>query len=191
MVPAIAGFVGVLVGAWLSDRREREQRRHAFVQRQLQDLYSPLLGLRNEIRVRSEIRCRIHDAADGEWRRLCAEVRQTADPVGGFERLEHDRSQDFKALIEYDNKQLADELIPAYRRMLITFRDNLWLAEPETRPFFNELLEFVEIWERWLAHSLPHEVVQTLGHSEERLYPFYKHLEAQHDELRRLLSGAV
>jgi len=90
MLPALAGFAGVLVGAWLTARRERERRRYSFIQRQLQELYSPLLGLRLEIRLRSELRNRLSSVADTEWKRLCQEVRQTANPIGG---LEHSESQ--------------------------------------------------------------------------------------------------
>jgi hypothetical protein len=187
LVPAVAGFVGVLTGAWLSSRREREQRQYAFVQQQLEKLYSPLLGLRAEIRLRSELRNHIQGVAGSEWQRLCAEVRNTSDPIGGFERLQDERWKDFEASIEYNNKQLTEELIPAYRRMLTIFRDNMWLAEPQTRAFFNKLLEYIEIWERWLARSIPYEVVQSLGHSEEPLHPFYEHLELQHDLLRKRL----
>jgi hypothetical protein len=189
ILPAVAGFAGVLVGSWLTARREREQRRYSFMQRQLQELYSPLLGLRLEIRLRSELRNRMSSVADVEWKRLCEEVRQTADPIGGFERLQRDSWKYFEALIDYGNKQLAQELIPAYRRMLTIFRDNMWLAEPETRVFFTPLLEFVEVWERWLARSIPHEVVRALGHSESQLHPFYEHIEAKHDNCQRQLQN--
>jgi len=75
--------------------------------------------------------------------------------------------------------------------MLSIFRDNLWLAEPETRLHFDELLKFVDIWERWLSRSIPIEVVRSLGHTEARLKTFYEHLEDKHDELRDHLSKGI
>ncbi len=53
-IPAASGLIGVTLGAWLSARREIKQRQLAFVERQLRDFYSPLLGIRNEIRMRAE-----------------------------------------------------------------------------------------------------------------------------------------
>lgn len=188
IVPVLAGLGGVLVGSWLGTRREISQRRYVFLERQLREFYSPLLGLRAEIRMRSELRASIHSAADAEWRRLCGEARETADPVDAVQKLQDRRWKDFERIIDYDNRQFTEELVPAYRRMLEVFRDNIWLAELKTRGFFNKLLEFVEIWERWLARAIPYEVVQKLGHSEETLEPFYRHLEQKHDELRERLS---
>ena len=188
VVSALSALGGLLIGSWLASKRDVSKRRYAFLERQLREFYSPLLGLRAEIRMRGELRARIHSAADAEWRRLCAEARETADPVNAFQKLEESKGRQFEGIIEYDNRQLVEELMPAYRRMLSIFRDNLWLADVETRQYFGKFLEFVELWERWLAKSIPHEVIDKLGHSEATLEPFYKHLTEQHDELRRLLS---
>ncbi len=185
--PAMFGFLGVVAGAWLTARRERAHRRYSFREKQLQDFYSPLLGLRAEIRERSEQRKNIHAVADSEWQRLCAEARQRSDPEDLL-RLQRSRWKEFEAVIDYDDRQLAQELVSAYRKMLSTFRDNLWLAEPETRPHFDDLLKYLDIWERWLAKSIPVEVVQAMGHTEESLKPFYEHIERKHDELRDHLS---
>src|ERR1039458_4431173 len=141
-------------------------------------------------RLRSELRERIRAATDNEWRRRCAEVRRLADPIAGFERLDREDGEKLRSAIDYDNKQLANELIPAYRRMLAIFRDNMWLAEPQTRQYYGALLEFNEIWERWLANIIPYYVVEALEHSEARLHPFYEHLDRKHDELRERLRQA-
>lgn len=185
-VPAASGLGGVMLGAWLSGRRETKQRRLAFVERQLRDFYSPLLGIRSEIRMRSELRVRVHNAADTEWRRLCEENRQIG--VEALQKLTEERGKEFTEIIEYDNQQLKEELIPAYRKMVNLFRDNMWLAEPETKEYFGSLLEFVELWERWLARTLPPEVIQALEHGEESLSPFYDHLQNKHAKLREKLE---
>jgi hypothetical protein len=57
-------------------------------------------------------------------------------------------------------------------------------AAADTRAFFPELVEFVELWNRSEQNSLPGEVVQRLGHGEERLNDFYAHLQQKRDELR-------
>jgi len=189
-VPAVAGLVGVAIGAWLTGRRERRQRRLAFLERQLKDFYSPMLGLRNEIRMRSELRVRIHDTAGRVWKELCERAREVSvDTLGSLSR---DRFPEFAKLIEYDNKQLQDELLPAYREMIKLFRENLWLADPDTRTYYQPLIEFVELWDRWLEKSIPGEVIERLGHSEEALQPFYAHLQQRHDSLRgRIEAGAA
>ena len=189
-VPALAGLAGVVVGAWLTGRRERNQRRLAFVERQLKDFYSPMLGLRNEIRMRSELRVRIHDAADVVWREFCEQARQVS--VEALGQISQTRGPEFTKLIDYENKQLQEELLPAYRQMAKLFRENLWLADPDTREHYQRLIEFIELWDRWLAKSIPGEVIERLGHSEDNLKPFYDHLQRRHDDLRaKIKQGKV
>lgn len=189
-VPALAGLAGVAIGAWLTGRRERSQRRLDFVEKQLKDFYSPMLGLRTEVRMRSELRVRIHDTADVVWRELCEQKRQiSVDALGAFSRT---RGPEFKQVIEYDNKQLQEELLPAYRRMAKLFRKQLWLADSDTRDHYQHLTEFIELWDRWLAKSIPGEVIERLGHSEDKLKPFYEHLQQRHDALRaKIEQGKV
>lgn len=91
-------------------------------------------------------------------------------------------------LIEHDTEHFVEELFPDYQRMLTIFRDNLWLAEAETRSHFAAFFEFVEIWNRWLKRTLPTEMVPIVGHSEEPLQPFYDHLQRKHEELQTILS---
>ena len=187
-VPALSGLVGILIGARLTSRRERGQRRHEFISRQLRELYSPLLGLRNEIRMRSEFRVKVHDAANSAWQEECERVR----PMGfeALDRFSKERFPEFGRILDYDSQRLSEDLVPLYRQMLKILRDNLWLAEPETRNHFRQLLEFVDVWDRSLAGALPHEVLAKLGHREMQLSPFYSHIQEVHDRLRwQLTSG--
>ena len=133
-IPVVTGLGGVLIGAWLTQQRERSGRRHQFLVRQLHELYAPLVGLRAEIRVRSELRVRIHNEADAAWRELVADGRHISTEAVG--RVSTERGPEFKRIVEYDNKVLAAELIPTYRRMLMILRDHLWLAEGKTREYF-------------------------------------------------------
>lgn len=187
VIPALAGFFGVVVGAWLTSRRERTQRRLAFVERQLRDFYSPLLGIRTEIRTKSELRVRIQAAASQAWTDLCANA-DGRNPQA-LRDLTESRGPQFTKVIEYDNKTFQEELLPAYQRMAAIFRDNLWLAEPETKEQYKLLMEFLDVWNRAMSGSLPYEVLQRLGHSEENLHPFYQHLQDTHDRLRAFVQA--
>jgi hypothetical protein len=174
-LPALAGFAGVIAGAALTSRRERHARRLSFRSQQLQLLYGPLLGLRSEIQALSELRLRISHAADSAWHELC-DRRGDYDEFT-FQQVMDERSPQFEAIIQYDNRKLTEALIPTYKKMLETFRDNLWLAEPETVPHFARLVEFLDVWDRWLEKTLPAEVLERLNHGEEALKPLYAHVE--------------
>src|SRR6266481_619996 len=131
-LPALSAVGGVFLGAYMSQRREIKQRRSGFIERQLRELYSPLLGLREEIRAQSELRVSIQDKADVVWERLCDKAEKSQGP-SGLKKLQEERGPIFLALIKYDNTKLREELLPTYRKMVATFRDNFWLAEPATR----------------------------------------------------------
>jgi predicted secreted protein len=186
LVPAASGFVGVLIGAWLSSRRDRSVRRLAFVEKQLASFYSPMLGIRQEIAAISLLRSRIQEEADKAWRDLTEQARQSLES-DAKERLSQ-KADAFNRVIGFDNDKLHKELLPAYRRLANLFRDNYWLAEKETRIFYPAVLAYVEIWERWVAETLPVEVWRRLDHSESHLVSFYEHIAQCHDRLREKLE---
>ncbi len=193
METLVVGLGGVIIGSlianWFTKRREQSQRRHDFIEKHLKKFYSPLLGLRSEIKMLSELRLKISNISGKAWPEGVAEARERGgiDAVGNFSATE---GPEFKKQVEYNNQQLTEKLLPAYRKMVEVFRDNLWLADEETKVYYGELVEFIEIWNRSLAKSLPREVLQRIGHSEEKLFPFYEHLQDKHDELRgKLASG--
>ena len=70
---AISALLGAVVNALLTSRREITSRKHAFVTKQLQEFYSPLLGLRQEIRVRSELREKLNTVAERVWPKMVEE----------------------------------------------------------------------------------------------------------------------
>ena len=189
-VPALAGLTGVLLGGYLSGRRESYQRRLAFVEKQLADFYAPMLGIRNEIHSRGDLRVRVHDAANVVWRELCEQARASGEEAS--RDLIENRRTEFRKLIEYDNKQLTEESIPAYKRMATIFREKLWLAEPETVAYYQQLIDFIEIWDRWLDKSIGPEILEKLNNEEEALYPFYQDLEDTTRRLReKIKSGKI
>lgn len=163
----LVGFGGVLLGAWLTGRHQQAQRRAEFLEHQLRDFYSPLVSLLDQISAKKRMREKVLHIAHED-------PRVRADHVS--------------RLIEHDSEHFVEEVFPDYQNMLITFRDNLWLAEAETRSHFPALFEFVEIWNRWLKGTLPTEMVPIVGHSEEPLQLLYEHLRRKHDELQTRLS---
>ncbi len=188
-IPAISGLVGVAIGAWLTSRREQKQRKLAFLEKQLSTFYSPMLGLRNEIKAHGAFRLRVQNEADAAWRQLCAETENL--DIEARQRISNQRGPEFTRIIEYDNTKLHEELLPAYRKMVELFRECYWLAEPETRAHYANLLAFVEIWNRWIDKTLPPEVLQRLEHGEDNLAPFYEHIEQVHSAIRQKLKDGA
>lgn len=180
----MAGFVGVVTGAWLTSRRERTQRKLDFCATQLKDFYSPMLGLRSEIRMLSELRLRIQNTALD----VLEDRTKGSSKTGPAILSAISATSEHEKLIEYDNKQLREDLLPAYREMAKLFRDNYWLADTDTRAFYRELIEYVEIWNRSQANTIPGGVLQRLGHAEAKLHPFYEHLQQKHDSLRKKIE---
>jgi len=180
--PILNTVLGALVGAvvvyYFGIRHLQIQRRLAFRERQLAEFYAPLGGLRKQIRAKSELRLKISNAADAAWQDICKSY-------AGNPMLDHEeRFAPFKRITEYDNEQLQVELMPKYREMLALFTERYHLAAPETRAFYQEFLEFVEVWNRWLSNSLPREVLGKLEHTEEKVKPFYEHLESKMQQLQ-------
>ncbi len=167
IVALVVGLGGVLLGAWLTGRHQQSQRRAEFLESQLRDFYSPLLSLLDQILAKTRLREKILRVA-------------REDP-----RVQGD---EFSRLLQHDNEQFVKEIFPDYQNMVTVFRDNLWLAEAETRRHFSALFEFVEIWNRWLNGTISAQMVGVIGHSEEPLQPFYEHLRRKHDELQTKLS---
>ena len=156
----------------------RTEKGIAFTQDQISNLYAPLLGIRYSIRAKSELRVEIGNAANVAWKQMCDRHEGQTNWYTGKEY------EPYGKIIEYDNKQLTSELLPAYREMLRIFTSNLGFADPKTREYYPELSRFIELWDRWIEHTIPAEVMEMLNHTEENLHPFYDHLEDKLDELK-------
>lgn len=186
--PAIAGLGGVWIGALLTSRQQKEQRKLAFIEKQLRYFYSPLLGIRNEVRMLNELQVKISKSADANWQKICKETHQ-ADDFDFIDKEMGKRREQFKRIIDYNNKQLTESLLPSYSRMVSIFREYYYLAVPSTCKYFCPLLEYVDIWDRWLANSIPNEVIEDLDHGERVLHPFYDEIEKTHDKFRKKLAN--
>ena len=151
IIPACAALAGAGLVGWLAACRERAARRHAILREQLEKFYSPMVALRARIRAKSETRVRIHNAADEEWR------RQVARDLGDnqLRELEDSMEPQLEKLIEEDARRLREELLPLYREMVDLFTRSMWLAEPSTRTQFALLVDHVEVFERFLAGTIP------------------------------------
>jgi hypothetical protein len=185
IVPAAAGLLGVLVGGWITGYNQKKERLHNHVREQLRDFYAPLLSMRKEIRSKSELRVKLHTMVDKAWQKRIDSVRDDPQTLIAVEKA---RGPQFDKVFDYSDKQLTNELIPQYREMLEHFKKYIWLAEPSTLTHFTTLVEYVEIWNRFMASSLPSEVLKFVDHREEKLSPFYEDLERQEKALREKLS---
>lgn len=181
LVTAGFGLIGVYVGGWLSDRREREKREVDFIIRQLTEFYGPLVSLEAEIRSWNIVNNKIISSAGQAW----GEILKEAGQYGAEQKikLHEERWPIFQKLIYEENKQFSDNVMPLYLKFFDIYKEKMWIAEPEARTYFPHLLEFIGIWQRHLKGSLPYEVLSILGHSEEKLKPLYDYIN---DNYRRL-----
>ncbi|QHP67457.1 hypothetical protein EI171_08475 [Bradyrhizobium sp. LCT2] len=179
----VGGVIGVFVTQIMTNRREAANRRVAFKKQQLEQFYGPLLAAHKELRARSELRVKLQTALDDA---------HTEDMLRtGRERLEAASDPHISAIttnVQDENQTFREVLMPRYRQMIDTFRDKMWLAERETRPFFQQLIEFVDVWDKILADKLPRSAAVTINHTEKNLTPFYEHLEKIHDRLQSEVS---
>lgn len=187
IIGALAGFSGVVIGAWLTSKREQTQRQLKFLESQLSQFYSPLLGIKNTIHRNSELRETLQSIASEQWALLNANTNQLSLNVN--KDFTDEKWPKFKKLLDYDNQKFEKELFPLYQEMVECFRKNYWLADEETRKYFPTLLQYVEVWNRNLNDALPFEVWNALDHKEASLADFYKHLESKHNQLRDQLKN--
>ena len=183
LIPAASGLVGVAIGGWLTALNQKRERREAHIKNQLSALYSPLVGIRSQIKAKSEVRLRLTNLANASWHEKFAGIE---DPARKKQIIGKDRP-DYDKLQNYNNRQQVEEIVPLYRKMLAIFTDNMWLAEPSTRSHYAALVEFVETWNRLLAQSLPPELWNEIEHKEETLEPLYADLEHHLSELSKRL----
>src|ERR1039458_4535188 len=135
-----------------------------------------MLALRAQVLAKIELRLRITGGAESAWRAMVERAYKSREAIDHVEKLTKERFPDFAKITDYDNRQLAEEIIPAYRKMLELFALKMHLAEFSTIQHFQALLDFVEIGSRSLDQSLPVEVLGRLNHSKENLFPLYEDL---------------
>lgn len=170
-----SALVGGLIVYVFGVRKFSLETRNGFIRKQLSEFYSPIAGYRKRINAKGQVRVKVSNAANEAWRDLCASYTDGRQQMENHEEL----YAPYRRIIEYDNYQLREELMPLYRKMLDIFTEKYWLADSDTRVYYQDFLEFVEIWERYLAEALPGDVILKLEHTEETLKPFYQHIESK------------
>jgi hypothetical protein len=183
-ITAAAGLLGVVAGGFITAYNQRVERRSARVKDQLESFYSPLLGMRAEIKAKSDLRQKLHAIGNAEWIKLFAGIH---DPLGK-QKMHDTHWPRYEKLLEHSETQLRDELIPLYRNMLKYFSTHMWLAEKSTLKHYTALTEFVEMWNRHLSGSLPTEVTWAVDPKESMLFPFYEDLQRNFDSLTKALK---
>jgi hypothetical protein len=185
IISAVFGLGGVFLWAWLSNRNEQRRQRRDLIEKQVQELYSPLLNIRRQVRALSELRARA--AAEAVWEELCHEASERGGPEA-LQRLSAERSTVFEVIVHDKNDQWKRELLPCYKAMLQIFQEKIWLAEETTRERFQKLTVYVELWERGLNRGIPVEVIAWRNVREAELLPLYEDLELTFRNLRAKLT---
>jgi hypothetical protein len=185
IISAVSGLGGIFLWAWLSNRNEQRRQRRDFIEKQVRELYAPLLDIRQQVRALSELRVRT--LAEGVWQELCHEGRERGGPEA-LRRLSAERSTVFEAIVHDKNDQWKKEVLPCYKAMLQIFQEKMWLAEETTRERFQKLSVYVELWERGLNRTIPVEAVAWLNVREADLVPLYEELEQTFRNLRAKLA---
>jgi hypothetical protein len=185
LLTAIIGLIGVAIGGWIANRNQKNERRHRRNAEQLR-FYAELLSIRKMILAKSELRLRLHNASHKSWKE---EIRPAIEqgPTPLVHELYARREGEFDKLSEYEDNQLRNEIIPLYRKMVDVWVANMGQAEESTQKHFAALVDFVEIWNRYLNNSLPQAVVRELTHQESSLYPLYDDIEKQVMRLKQEL----
>jgi len=189
-IGALGGAVaGAIITQVMTNARDRRTQRIAHRKQQLEQFYGPLLAARKEIRARSELRVKLQEALDAQHSTL--EAAASGGVIGRDDRINAATDKpSILANIQDEGQTFRDVLMPRYRNMIDIFRDKMWLAEPETRKYFGQLIEFVDVWDKILDGKLPRSVAPAINHTEANLKPFYTHLEEAHDRLRSEMSAS-
>lgn len=188
LVNAAVGMGAALIGVRVGLRQTKEAKRLDFIEVQLRDLYSPLLGRLRRIRASSALRVELADAANQAW--IEVQERDSKDWRG--DRAAHEAAfRPYAGLIDRDNRVLRDTLVPLYVEMREVFTKNFWLASSETQRHYAEFCRFVEIWEASLAAEIPGDVSRRVQHAESRLDGFYADLIETVSRLRQELGGSA
>ncbi len=183
----LTGFLGVLVGAYLTSRHQEKQRKLEWCQKQLQEFYAPLWAKRLEIQALSEYRLKVSDANS----------ESAADLLTGIEEIPPEKMAKHSERViqtylapdnDYNDKQLREIILPAYREMQLFFRQNLSYAEPSTIDHFITLVTFNEQWKRFVECDIPFDVGLKIRVSEDELKPLYSHLRKKTLELQDAIA---
>lgn len=184
-ISAGAGLAGVLVGGWLAGKHQKQDRQNARRSQQCMEFYAPLRAMWAEIRAKTQLRLKVHAAAQSLW----PEKFQGIENPNLKSVLDKEQAPKYERIFNYSNDQLEKDIVPLYRKMLEHFSSHMGLAEQSTLEHYVAFVEYVEIWNRFLQSSLPAEVAHKLDHKETILYPLYEDIQKNFERLRSELNG--
>jgi hypothetical protein len=75
-----------------------------------------------------------------------------------------------------------------YKKILDIIRNKGHLSDIDTIERSKYLVEYIEIWERYFSRTIDGSVAEYIGHTEERLKPFYEAVNSEFIYLRNQLS---
>jgi hypothetical protein len=169
LISAAASLCGALGGAffgsWLSDRRERRNRK-------LNDFYNPLWALQASTQIYHDLLTRMNSAAQ---RVEESKTSGKAPTTGGL--------PDQMRLKDDDFTDLTKNLMPLYRNMIDVFRTNMPAADQTAYQYYPILCNYVHSWERSVRNATSAQAWIVAGESTKVLEPFYMHLKATRDKL--------
>jgi hypothetical protein len=183
LIAASAGLLGVLIGTIAATANAKRERKIARLNMQLQEFYSPMLGVRSEIKAKSEVRLKVTSIASQAFTEEfgTGALGERRGPPSAV-------AEKYEAIHDYNNTQWRESLVPLYRQMLDHFTHHMHLAEHSTRVHYDSLCEFVEIWNRSLDESLPSKVAERLSHDEGTLQELYSDLQLHFNRLLKETS---
>jgi hypothetical protein len=170
-----------ILGYYLAVLRFRKEKRLEFIQKQITELYAPMVGSIKRIRVSSGVRVELGAAGNLAWNKICEE-----NPTPFLDFQKH--SEPLDGLIEYENRRFPTYILPLYDEMVDRFTKYYWVAENTTRDFYQPFCRYVELWHRYYDDTLPPPILQEVRTDEKPLEPFYDDLERTLGELRMELS---
>ena len=182
-IAAGSGLLGVFAGSWMTARSQSKDRRKAQLKEQLQDFYSPMIGMRAEVTAKRKTSEKLSGMADTIWK---GKDFKEAD-ASTRKQILIAASPTFSKLFHYDNEQFAKEILPLYKKMLRHFSDHMWLAEQSTQNLYELLVEFVEVSNRFDKDTFEVEMLLDLDTSQEILDPLFADIEHHFVRLRSLL----
>ncbi len=184
-IPAGWGLVGVVAGSWVTGHHQRIERRNARIKEQLMEFYAPLRGMRADIKAKSDLRVKVEAIAGDKWQQNFTVV----DDPEAKRQIDERVWPEYEKLKQYSDDQLISDIIPTYRKMVEHFMSHMGYAEESTIAHYPAFVEFVEIWNRFLARSLPRGVAERLSQAEKNLYPLYDDIETNAKHLSEKLKS--
>lgn len=171
-----SGFLGIIFGY----QSYKIQRRFNYKERQLNELYSPILASIKEINAKFSAIINVLDILEEENKDKIKEWKRTGSIEGSFEW--------YKGSVLYNAKIVEEEILPVYRKILDILTTNYSLADDDTIEFYDKLIDYIEFEYRCINTEIPKELYIKLKTQSERLHVFSRfelHVEQKVSLLKR------